>query len=223
MLTAATAFELKPSLDFLLEHYPQIAPNCFKMGEKELHIIISGVGMMQTAFCLGQKMAQNNYDSAIQAGIAGSFDSYMPLGTLTYVTTEQYGDLGAEDKEKQLDMFDLGLLQADAFPFQSGKLPNKSAHPWAKGLLPVQGLSVNMGGGQLKTIQDRAQKYQADIESMEGIAFHYACLMAGIPFAQIRAISNFIEPRNRAAWQIETAITNLNQHLCQQIESFFNG
>ena len=33
---------------------------------------------------------------------------------------------------------------------------------------------------------------------MEGAAFMYVCLMHQVPFAQIRAVSNVVERRNRA-------------------------
>jgi len=46
----------------------------------------------------------------------------------------------------------------------------------------------------------RRQKPQ--IESMEGAAFMYACIIHKVPFAQVRAVSNVVERRNRAAWNI---------------------
>jgi len=46
---------------------------------------------------------------------------------------------------------------------------------------------------------------------MEGAAFMYACLIAGVPFAQVRAVSNRVERRNRAAWDLAGAIENLGR------------
>ena len=46
---------------------------------------------------------------------------------------------------------------------------------------------------------------------MEGAAFMYACLMHGVPFAQIRAVSNVVERRNRAAWKVQEAIDALGE------------
>jgi futalosine hydrolase len=45
---------------------------------------------------------------------------------------------------------------------------------------------------------------------MEGAAFMYACLIRGIRFAEVRAVSNIVEKRNRAAWKLGEAIDNLN-------------
>ena len=50
----------------------------------------------------------------------------------------------------------------------------------------------------------------ADIETMEGAAFFYACLMSGTPCVQIRGISNYIEPRNLSKWNIPLAVKNMN-------------
>jgi futalosine hydrolase len=46
---------------------------------------------------------------------------------------------------------------------------------------------------------------------MEGAAFMYACLIHGLVFAQVRAVSNIVERRNRQAWKIDTSIEALGQ------------
>jgi futalosine hydrolase len=48
---------------------------------------------------------------------------------------------------------------------------------------------------------------------MEGAAFMYACLVHGIPFAQIRAVSNIVERRNRGAWKLREAVAALGTSL----------
>jgi futalosine hydrolase len=53
---------------------------------------------------------------------------------------------------------------------------------------------------------------------MEGAAFMYACLVHGIPFAQIRAVSNIVERRNRAAWKMNEAIEVLGSAVLAIIE-----
>ena len=58
------------------------------------------------------------------------------------------------------------------------------------------------------------------IESMEGAAFFYACRKAGVPFIQIRAVSNYVEKRNRDAWQIGLAVKNLNTFALELLERF---
>jgi futalosine hydrolase len=58
-----------------------------------------------------------------------------------------------------------------------------------------------------------------DVESMEGAAFMYASLIAGVPFAQVRAVSNMVERRNRGAWKIDAAITALGDRATKLLEA----
>jgi len=53
---------------------------------------------------------------------------------------------------------------------------------------------------------------------MEGAAFFYVCQLQKIPHIQIRSISNYVEPRNRANWNISLAIKNLNEVLWKLIQ-----
>jgi futalosine hydrolase len=57
------------------------------------------------------------------------------------------------------------------------------------------------------------KKFDADIETMEGAAFFYSCLQLKIPFLQIRAISNFVEPRDKSKWNIPLALENLSTEI----------
>ena len=47
----------------------------------------------------------------------------------------------------------------------------------------------------------------------------YASLIAGVPFAQVRAVSNAVERRNRGAWKIDAAIRALGDQAVQLLES----
>ena len=56
-------------------------------------------------------------------------------------------------------------------------------------------------------------KFQPVIESMEGAALHYVCLVEKIPFLQVRSISNYIGERNKKKWNIKDAVINLNNEI----------
>ena len=77
-----------------------------------------------------------------------------------------------------------------------------------------EAITVNKVHGNEKTIQKVLIKYpNVKVESMEGAAVFYACEQEGMPCAQIRAISNYVERRNKASWQIDLAFKNLNNWL----------
>lgn len=205
--------EIEPFVQFLRNNFREIATDVFQNEKWTIQVFVSGVGMMSTAFSLATVLGGGQFDFALQAGIAGAFTTELQLGEVVGVQSEQYGDLGAEDRSDYIDIFDLGFSDKNIFPFSEGKLINPSPVFTGKALPLVSSLSVNTASGNSDTIEARKNRHHCDIESMEGIAFHYACLQLAIPFVQIRAISNYVTPRNKAEWQLKPAIDNLNQYL----------
>jgi futalosine hydrolase len=47
----------------------------------------------------------------------------------------------------------------------------------------------------------------------------YCCLIHGVPFAQVRAVSNIVERRNRGAWKLPEAIAALGAEALRILES----
>jgi futalosine hydrolase len=218
LLVAATENEIAPLLSFLQGVGKPLPGKAFSLGNTEVHICISGVGMMSTTYELIKKMNSQSFGFALQAGVAGSFREDIPLGSLVTVQSEQYGDLGAEDHYNFLDVFDLGLLEKDAAPFTGGAL-YAPVHTY-ESIMPavqVRGLTVNTGSGSAFTIKARREKYNCEVESMEGLAFYYVCLKENLPFAQVRSISNYVIPRDRESWRMKEAIVNLNGWLVEFI------
>jgi futalosine hydrolase len=66
-----------------------------------------------------------------------------------------------------------------------------------------------MATGSVGTRAKLVNKYDPDIETMEGAAFFYICARECIPFISVRAISNMVERRDRKKWNIPLAIDNL--------------
>lgn len=180
----------------------------------DVHMLTAGVGPIATAFALTRALAKNQYDLVIQAGVGGAFDREIALGEVVQVTAERYGDLGAEDHDNFLDIFDMGLLQADEHPHNGGwlKAPDVNFAGIDK-LRRVTGLTVSSVSGSEATIARRMQLYGCQVESMEGAAMHYVCLQMGVPFIQVRAISNYVIPRDKSQWQMKDAVINLNNWL----------
>jgi len=73
--------------------------------------------------------------------------------------------------------------------------------------------------GNSQSISAIKKKYNFQIESMEGAAYLYACKMLDIKGYQIRAISNYIEDRNRENWKVEEALNNLTKTTVQLLDS----
>lgn len=212
LLVAATPFEIGPTLAHLEQHFSVTPEGIFHRDDLRVQPLVTGVGLTATAFHLGRALASARPDLALNAGVAGSFRPDWPLGTVVNVVSERFGDLGVEEADGRFtDMFELGLIDANTPPFIGGALHNPAAAE-AAFLPPARGLSVQRVHGYPPSIEAVCRKYpDAEVESMEGAAFFYACLQAGVPFLELRALSNYVEARNRAGWQLGTAIERLNE------------
>ncbi|WP_134088990.1 futalosine hydrolase [Olivibacter sp. XZL3] len=195
LVVAATAAEIEPFV------------RAMEGQQKKADVLITGVGMVATAFSLGSVLGRKTYDYAINVGICGAFSKELPLGALTFVERDTFYELGAEDDQQFLSIEDLGFGKA-SYQAISG-FPSKEISALRK----ATGLTVNSVHGNEASIALAVARTGADVESMEGAAFYYACEQAGLPCAQIRSVSNYVERRDRNKWKIGLAVANLNEWL----------
>jgi futalosine hydrolase len=184
-------------------------------------ILTTGVGMVATATWCSGVFARERYDLVLNAGVCGSFRPALPPGEVIHITTDRVADLGAEDGEAFLSVQELQLVGEHEFPYTGGRLVN-SAPPTNAVLNELSvgdAITVNTAHGNDATIARAVERYNPHVESMEGAAFMYACLVHGVPFAQIRAVSNIVERRNRAAWKLNDAIDALGSTILRVIDA----
>ena len=215
LVTAATPFEIQPFIDHLTS---------IQNTDLQVSTLVHGIGMMHTAWHLGRKFATSRPDLAIQAGIAGCFDHSWTMGKVVLIEREHIGDLGVEDDQAFKDLFDINLWQPDQPPFTNKQLVNPfTGVPQLPPLEKVSGVTINTVSGSERTRQLLLDKYDPAVESMEGAAFHFACLQEKIPFFQLRSISNYVEVRDKSKWKIPLAIQQLNETLITYIEQLRQG
>ncbi len=212
-ISAATSFEIQPVIKFLQ------AQN-FRVQNNQFEILITGIGGMASAYNLTKSFLDKRPDYSIQAGIAGSFRPEIYIGLVVGVQEELMGDLGAEEDHEFKDVFDLGLMKDNDLPFNRKVLKNPFTKDEKYGLRLVRSIGINEITTRKERIELLRNKFSPDIESMEGAAFHYVCLQEKIPFLQLRAISNYVGERNKANWNLNEAIRNLNKKLIEIVGSF---
>jgi futalosine hydrolase len=220
LLVSATPFEIAPLLEYLRTEGWEQESGHFKNGNLQLEVLITGVGLPMAAYALGHRLARRPYELIVQAGVAGAIDRNLELGAVVEVVSDCFADLGVEEADGSFSsMMEMGLVAADDFPFQAGRLWN--APDQARNFLPqVHGISVNKVHGTEESIAVLQQQYPfAQIESMEGAAFFYAALQRGVPALQIRSISNYVEKRQRENWKLAEAIARLNEVLKEMVLS----
>lgn len=220
LIISATSLEIKPLLNELgkgrlLRHNV----TRYNYRNFQVDVLVTGVGMVPTAVGVSMVLGTYSYDAVINAGICGSFNTSLPIGTVLNVATDSLPETGAEDGEHFLSMIDLKLLGEGEFPFTDGVLVNDSVFDSSliNALPEAKGATVNTVHGNVQSIKAFLARSHPDIESMEGAAFFYACKMFRVRCLQIRTVSNFIEERDVSKWNIPLAVRNLNHFLLQML------
>jgi futalosine hydrolase len=214
LLAAATPFEIAPFLEWYREE------NTARAGTLELDVLITGIGLTAATYHLQKQIAIKRPQLVIQGGIGGCFNTSIKLGEVTMITKDTIADQGVVEKKTLLTLFDLGLMKPNQFPYKNGWLVNPHKDLLRKSRLKkVSAISVNQVSTSKKTILRYTDRFNPTVESMEGAALHYTCLMENIPFLQLRSISNYAGERNKKKWKMKEAIANLNHELIQLITS----
>lgn len=223
LIVSATIFEVAPLITALEQEGEPDGKLLFKYGGLRIRILCAGVGLPATAFSLGDLLARESFDLAVQLGIGGAIDRSLEIGELVEISTDRFADLGAETADGGfLDLNALGLLGSDATLYSpDGSLENPGASSNASGLPQCRGISVNRVHGSESSIDAlRLQYPDAQVESMEGAAFFYACLRHQLPMLQLRTISNYVEARDRDKWNIPLAIDRLTAGALELLGAF---
>jgi futalosine hydrolase len=168
-------------------------------GSAEVHAV--GVGVAAAAAGTARLLAIGDYDAVVCAGIGGGFAGRVQVGGVVVGTVSVAADLGADSPS--------GFLSIEELGFGTGSLP--------AGLeLPVPGavrgpvLTVSTVTGTAEGLARILDRYpDAAAEAMEGFGVATAAAQAGIPFAELRTVSNPVGPRDRAAWRIPQALAAL--------------
>lgn len=219
LVIAATEAEIALSIKHIAAGWTEHQPLDFRKNDAQVKFAVTGVGMVATTYSLTRLLAASSYDLVVQAGIAGCFDREIALGEVLMVRTDTIADLGAADGEAFLDVFELGLIDAGQLPYENKMLSNPiNATHLNIELTEVSAISVNKVTGSDDEADRLRMKFNSTLESMEGAACHYVCLLEKQPFIQIRAVSNYVEKRDKSKWEIDTALSNLNKTVIRLIE-----
>ncbi|MEU5422010.1 futalosine hydrolase [Streptomyces sp. NPDC020667] len=149
------------------------------------------------------------YDLVVSAGIGGGFTGATagaPVGSLVVSDAIVAADLGAETPEGFLPVTELGFGTVEHRPPEA--LVRAVAE--ATGARRGEVLTVSTVTGSTERARALAKlRPGALIEAMEGFGVAEAAAAHGVPVLEIRAVSNPVGPRDRAAWRIGDALAAL--------------
>jgi futalosine hydrolase len=184
----------------------------------------------------------------VQVGVAGAFRApgegddgrssrAVPhLGDLVLATQEAYSDTGSSSPEGWLSAADLGLPIAQVagvelggvFPLDPALVEAARAAvatiEWPGSLTIVHAgpcLTSSQITGRQADADALYERWGALAESMEGAAAAHMCALYGVPFLEIRGISNLVGDRDRGAWQVERAVVVAGEAALAVVASLF--
>src|SRR5262245_58089135 len=210
LVVAATAMEVAPVVRELGAASPPGRMSGYVHRSRDIDVLVTGVGMIAASAWTSRALSERTYDLALNAGICGSFDGAFLAGAVVNVVTDTVAELGAEDGDGFLPLDSLGLPDDGlGGPKPSCVHARPPANATLAGLPAVSGVTVNTAHGNERSIAKVVARFHPQVETMEGAGFMFACAIRDAPFAQVRAVSNMVERRNRSAWKIPEAISAL--------------
>ncbi|MFF8906503.1 futalosine hydrolase [Streptomyces olivaceoviridis] len=153
-------------------------------------------------------LAGRPYGLVVSAGIGGGFPPGAPLGSLVVADAITVADLGAETADGFLPVTELGFGTVTHRPPESlVRVVSEATGARTGTILTVSTVT----GTAARAAALRARHPGALAEGMEGFGVAEAAAAHGVPVLEIRAVSNPVGPRDRAAWRIGDALTALTE------------
>jgi futalosine hydrolase len=182
-------------------------------GDSRFDVMLAGVGPIAAAVSTATLLlsSASGYDLVVSAGIGGGFANQAEIGSIVVGSEVIAADLGAQTPDGFSSLDELG------FGTNKGQVDEKLATALAD-RLSVRGISVHYGpiltlstvtGTAVMADELTKRVLGAAAEAMEGYGVAVAAHSRSIPFIEIRAISNLVGPRDRAAWRIGDALAAL--------------
>ncbi|NEB03763.1 futalosine hydrolase [Streptomyces sp. SID13726] len=169
-------------------------------------VLAVGVGPARAAARTAAALAAASYGLVVSAGIAGGFLPHAPVGSLVVADEITAADLGAETADGFLPVTELGFGTVTHRPPEALVRDAVAATGGLAGAV----LTVStVTGTAARAALLRERHPSALAEAMEGFGVAEAAGAHGVPVLEVRAVSNPVGPRDRAAWRIGDALSAL--------------
>ncbi|MFF4750658.1 futalosine hydrolase [Streptomyces sp. NPDC002514] len=182
-------------------------------GPHPYDLLVAGVGPGRAAASTAAALTAATLDGTpytlvVCAGIAGGFGPAAPVGSLVVADEITTADLGAETADGFLPVTELGFGTVSHRPPESlVRAVTAALEAPAGAVLTVSTVT----GSAARADALRARHPRALAEGMEGFGVAEAAAAHRVPVLEVRAVSNQVGPRDRAAWRIGDALAALTE------------
>jgi futalosine hydrolase len=207
LLCSASAIECRAIAEAFGATPPPLGGVCGLSASCDL--LMLGVGPLAAGVNAALALSRGHWDAVVNLGIAGTYDPEQ-LGVLSRIaaTVTLIGDIGLCTPQ--------GFVTTTGMGFPPHADPDWNAcdagllHRF-RGVVDHAGpiATVACASGTDEAAGALRARTRAQAEAMEGAAVHLACRRTGLPFAEIRVISNRVGDRARHPWKLNEALTML--------------
>jgi futalosine hydrolase len=163
-----------------------------------------GVGKIEASFALTRRLCAGLPEVVVNFGVAGVFPhSGLDVGDVCLVTEETLADEGVVTHDGFADLVELKLAERRGWTANAGWVERLS--DVLGGPRCVRGTTVSTISGTDEVAAAYAERSSAVVESMEGAAVARVCEAFGVPWVQVRSISNRVGQRSKGGWDIGRA------------------
>ena len=200
------------------------------VNEHHCLLAVTGVGPVNAALSLGRLLGQRKDVSGVMSlGVAGSFNlDHAPLGSVVCADAEiwpEYGlhtDDGIDPEGIKFPVWEYNTVEGwqavwDTIELKPKKAFGTLALNAPKDLLFGSSLTVAGVTGTEERAAMLRDRYDPLMENMEGFSMALASLQSGIPFLEMRTISNLVGSRKPEHWKLDDALKILG---CKARELF---
>lgn len=182
---------------------------------KKVRVLVTGISPVNAALSLGGLLGgREDVAGVVGLGVAGSFDlDALPFGAAVLVCEEiwpefgLYGPAGMEPEALGFSLDEGSVWDRIALD------PDLAASNMGLALDPAwpRYSSLTVAGVTGTEVRAKAlfKRYGAHLENMEGFSLALGCRRAGIPFLEVRTISNQVGSRKSEYWDLKTALAGL--------------
>lgn len=173
----------------------------------ELDVLVCGVGPAAAAAATARTIAENShmgraYDVVVNAGICGAFRGKARIGDLLIATDSVAAELGVALPWRFQPIDEIG--------FGTNRIGCNTVLTVAVEGVRGEILTLASITGSDGLAANLAHRHPDAIgEAMEGFGVATAAQQAGLPFAEIRAVSNYIGDRDVESWDWAAALKTL--------------
>lgn len=177
-------------------------------------MLATGIGPVEAAAATARMLAISKPECVINAGIAGGFTGRAKIGDAFAIETDYLAELGLE-----------GGAPAPGLAGGTRLVTQAESHPSL--LETARDIGARMGnaitvatitGTQFRA-QDLADRFEAEVEAMEGFAVLRCAAIAGVPAIELRGISNVVGPRETSGWDFDAGA----RAVCALLDRFLDA